>query len=58
MNVSNFMVRPKRKLVEKYADAKAWETLGVDESSELVDEGLVSRQNWWTMINKRSSSIC
>lgn len=38
MNVSNFIVRPKRKLVEKYADAKAWETLGLDKQNELVGD--------------------
>ena len=38
MNVNNFIVRPKRKLVEKYADAKVWETLGLDERSELVSD--------------------
>ena len=38
MNVSNFIVRPKRKLVEKYADNKAWETLGVEERNELVGD--------------------
>ena len=38
MNVNNFIIRPKRKLVEKYADAKAWETLGVDERNELVSD--------------------
>jgi type I restriction enzyme R subunit len=38
MNVSNFIVRPKRRLVEKYADAKAWETLGVEERNELVSD--------------------
>jgi type I restriction enzyme, R subunit len=38
MNVNNFIVRPKRKLVEKYADAKAWEMLGVDERKELVSD--------------------
>jgi type I restriction enzyme, R subunit len=38
MNVNNFIVRPKRKLVEKYADAKAWEMLGVDERDELVSD--------------------
>jgi type I restriction enzyme, R subunit len=38
MNVNNFIVRPKRKLVEKYADAKAWETLGLDERNELVSD--------------------
>ncbi len=36
MNVNNFIVRPKRKLVEKYADAKAWDALGVEERNELV----------------------
>jgi type I restriction enzyme R subunit len=38
MNVNNFIVRPKRRLVEKYADAKAWEALGVDERNELVGD--------------------
>jgi len=36
MNVNNFIVRPKRKLVEKYANAKAWETLELEERNELV----------------------
>jgi len=36
VNVNNFIVRPKRRLVKKYADATAWETLGPDEKSELV----------------------
>ena len=38
MNVNNFIVRPKRKLVEKYGDAKAWETLGADEKDELANQ--------------------
>ncbi len=38
MNVNNFIVRPKRRLVEKYADATAWEALGVDERNELVGD--------------------
>jgi type I restriction enzyme R subunit len=37
MNVNNFIVRPKRKLVEKYADASAWQRLGTDEKVELVN---------------------
>ena len=37
MNLKNFIVRPKRKLVEKYADAKAWEVLSEDERGELID---------------------
>jgi type I restriction enzyme, R subunit len=38
MNVNNFIIRPKRKLVEKYADAKAWEKLDVEERNELVGD--------------------
>jgi type I restriction enzyme, R subunit len=38
MNVNNFIVRPKRKLVEMYGAAKAWETLNIDEKGELVNE--------------------
>ena len=38
MNIGNFIVRPKRKLVEKYAEAKAWEALGKDEEEELVND--------------------
>jgi hypothetical protein len=38
MNVNNFIVRPKRKQVEKYTDAKAWEKLDADERNELVTD--------------------
>lgn len=38
MNVNNFIVRPKRKVVEKYADAKAWEKLDVEARNELVGD--------------------
>jgi len=38
MNVNNFIVRPKRMLIEKYADAKAWETIGADEKVELAND--------------------
>ncbi len=38
MNVNNFIVRPKRKFVEKYGEAKAWQTLGEDEKGELVNQ--------------------
>lgn len=55
MNVNNFIVRPKRKLVEKYKDAEAWQKLGLEERgeleeevaglpSELVDEDLEAKQ--------------
>lgn len=35
MNVDNFVVRPQRRYVEKFADAKAWTQLGPDEVEEL-----------------------
>jgi type I restriction enzyme R subunit len=35
MNVNNFVVRPRRKLVEQYADAKAWEALTLERQAEL-----------------------
>ena len=38
MNVNNFIVRPKRKLVERYADAKAWEKLEIEQQIELASD--------------------
>jgi type I restriction enzyme R subunit len=38
MNVNNFVVRPKRRLVEQYAEAKAWEKLGMEQQGELARE--------------------
>jgi type I restriction enzyme R subunit len=38
MSLDNFIVRPKRRFVEKYAKSDAWKTLGLDEQTELVDE--------------------
>src|SRR5579859_457207 len=38
MNLNNFIVRPKRRLVEKYANAKAWESVGLEEQEELVND--------------------
>jgi type I restriction enzyme R subunit len=38
MNADNFVVRPKRRLVEKYAKPEAWTNLGADEQSELLSE--------------------
>jgi type I restriction enzyme R subunit len=35
MNVNNFVVRPQRKMVEVYADAKAWELLTLEQQAEL-----------------------
>jgi type I restriction enzyme R subunit len=38
MNLDNFVVRPKRRLVEKYARAEAWATLGEEALAELGRE--------------------
>lgn len=38
MNFDNFVVRPKRKLVEKYAQATAWQTLDDQKIEELAQE--------------------
>jgi type I restriction enzyme R subunit len=47
MNLDNFVVRPKRRLVEKYAKAAAWTTLKEDSLAELAHEvaGLPSEQD-------------
>ncbi|MBV2132303.1 DEAD/DEAH box helicase family protein [Pseudomonas sp. MAP12] len=46
MNVDNFVVRPQRKYVEKFAKAKAWQALGPEELHELTAKvaGLPSEQ--------------
>ncbi len=38
MNVNNFIVRPKRKLIEKYKEAEAWKELSIEERGELVEQ--------------------
>jgi type I restriction enzyme, R subunit len=38
MNVNNFIVRPKRRLVEQYAESKAWEKIGVEQQAELAND--------------------
>jgi type I restriction enzyme, R subunit len=38
MNLDNFVVRPKRRLVEKYAKAEAWKALPPEARSELAQE--------------------
>jgi type I restriction enzyme R subunit len=38
MSLDNFLVRPKRRLVEKYAQPDAWSRLGLDAQSELINE--------------------
>lgn len=46
MNVENFVVRPKRRLVEKYAKAEAWQELKAESLAELAHDvaGLPSQQ--------------
>ena len=38
MNVDNFIVRPKRRLVEKYRTDAPWQALGPEERTELIEE--------------------
>ncbi len=38
MNVNNFVVRPKRRLVEKYQKPAAWESLTPEALGELAHE--------------------
>jgi type I restriction enzyme R subunit len=38
MNINNFIVRPKRKLVERYSESKAWEKLGMEQQIELASD--------------------
>jgi type I restriction enzyme R subunit len=38
MTPDNVLVRPKRRLVEKYASEEAWSKLGLDERTELIEE--------------------
>lgn len=56
MNVGNFIVRPKRRLVEKYADAKAWARW---EWKSRTNWSMMSRAcllNSWTRTKKPSIS--
>ncbi len=55
MNLDNFVVRPKRRLVERYAKAQAWTTLSREALSELAQEvaGLPSELEMETEEAKR-----
>ncbi len=37
MSVDNFIVRPQRRYVEKFADAAIWSKIGANESAELIE---------------------
>jgi hypothetical protein len=39
MNLDNFVVRPRRRLVEKYGESKAWAELSASDRAELGGEG-------------------
>lgn len=47
MELENFIVRPKRKLVEKYRTEEAWDRIDLDARTELIEEvaGLPSARN-------------
>jgi hypothetical protein len=38
MSLDNFLVRPRRKAVEKFASADAWSRLTLDDQAELVNQ--------------------
>jgi type I restriction enzyme R subunit len=38
MNIDNFVVRPKRKLVERFAKPEAWQKLGANDFNELAEQ--------------------
>jgi type I restriction enzyme R subunit len=38
MNLENFIVRPKRRYIQRYSQAEAWEKLGIEEQIELTHE--------------------
>jgi type I restriction enzyme R subunit len=37
MSLDNFIVRPQRRVIEKYRDRAAWQDLGADDRAELAD---------------------
>ena len=39
LSLYNFVVRPQRQVVEKYAKAEAWQTLSGDQFDELSHRG-------------------
>jgi type I restriction enzyme, R subunit len=45
MNLDNFLVRPKRLFVEKYAAVEAWSQLNADAQHELIEQVAGPRGN-------------
>ncbi len=58
MNVDNFIVRPKRKLVETYAQPEAWAELSNDTRHVLAEEIAGCPPNAIPKSSKPSSSTC
>ena len=58
MNPNNFIVRPKRRLVEQYAQPEAWVTLHEDDFGNWRMKLLGCRPNWQTRMKKPNVSTC
>ena len=59
MNVNNFVVRPKRRFVEKYASTEAWSRLDDIAYTELSQRGCrTCRPSWMPRMKRRSVSTC
>jgi type I restriction enzyme, R subunit len=46
MSLENFIVRPKRRFVEKFGTAEAWRKIGLNEASELIDHVAGLPSSW------------
>ena len=59
MNVDNFVVRPHRRLVERFREPRRGRTLDVGDLSELADRRRrASRPSWRPSRRRRSASTC
>ena len=58
MNLDNFVVRPRRRLIEKYAKPEAWTKLPPEALAELSHEVAGLPQNSTRKTKKRSDLIC
>ncbi len=58
MNLDNFVVRPKRRLVEKYVSAEPWVTLNSEAMEELTHQVAGLPHELDRKMRKRNASIC
>jgi type I restriction enzyme R subunit len=58
MNLDNFVVRPRRRIVEKYAKPEAWAVLSPEALSALSHEVAGCRRNSIRRTRRRSGSTC